>query len=56
MTNGLTFIPTNLLVAGAGFEPATFGLEPDELPDCSTPRLTRITECKASPSLFTQII
>ncbi len=24
------------LVAGAGFEPATSGYEPDELPDCST--------------------
>ena len=27
-----------LRVAGAGFEPATLGYEPDELPDCSTPR------------------
>ena len=26
------------LVAGAGFEPATFSYEPDELPDCSPPR------------------
>ena len=27
------------LVAGAGFEPS--GYEPDELPDCSTPRLKK---------------
>ena len=42
-----------LLVAGVGFEPTTFGYEPDELPDCSTPQFEGILERETSFELAT---
>ena len=40
----ITEIYVFYLVAWEGFEPLTFGYEPDELPDCSTPRFLYPTE------------